>query len=70
MSTSYAFEPNPVTSCKIIDSNEQFPVRRILCVGANYVSHALEMGRDPSREPPFFYPNHADVNERVEYADA
>ena len=64
MVVSYAFEPNPITACKIIDSNNQFPVRRILCVGANYIAHAIEMGRDPSREPPFFFakPTDAIVN--------
>ena len=61
MSVSYTFEPNPITSCKIIDSIEHFPVRRILCVGANYVAHALEMGRDPSREPPFFFAKPTDA---------
>lgn len=32
-----------------------FPVRRIYCVGRNYVDHAIEMGGDPRREPPFFF---------------
>jgi fumarylpyruvate hydrolase len=36
-------------------------VRRILCVGANYVAHALEMGRDPSRDPPFFFAKPTDA---------
>jgi fumarylpyruvate hydrolase len=44
-----------------------FPVHRIYCVGRNYASHAREMGKDPDREPPFFFckpadavvPNHA-----------
>jgi fumarylpyruvate hydrolase len=61
MSASYVFEPNPITSCKVTDSQEHFPVRRILCVGANYVAHALEMGRDPSREPPFFFAKPTDA---------
>jgi fumarylpyruvate hydrolase len=33
----------------------QFPVRRIFCIGRNYAAHAREMGRDPDREPPFFF---------------
>ena len=61
MANSYEFEPNPITTCKVIDSNNLFPVRRILCVGANYVAHALEMGRDPSREPPFFFAKPTDA---------
>lgn len=36
-------------------TGEQFPVRRVFCVGRNYAAHAREMGRDPDREPPFFF---------------
>src|SRR6056300_1443334 len=63
MPTSFIFQPS-TTICNILDSNDKFPVRRILCVGANYVAHAIEMGRDPSREPPFFFakPSDAIVN--------
>lgn len=32
-----------------------FPVHRVYCVGRNYAAHAIEMGHDPSREPPFFF---------------
>jgi fumarylpyruvate hydrolase len=32
----------------------EFPVRRIYCVGRNYVDHAIEMGHT-GREPPFFF---------------
>ncbi|MFB9953247.1 fumarylacetoacetate hydrolase family protein [Rhizobium puerariae] len=39
---------------------EQFPVRRVYCVGRNYADHAIEMGHDPSREPPFFFQKNAD----------
>ena len=63
MGVSFVFQTLP-TICNIVDSNDKFPVRRILCVGANYVAHALEMGRDPTREPPFFFakPSDAIVN--------
>ncbi|MBB4066997.1 fumarylacetoacetate hydrolase family protein [Gellertiella hungarica] len=37
-----------------------FPVRRVYCVGRNYADHALEMGGDPSREPPFFFQKNPD----------
>ena len=33
----------------------RFGVGRIWCVGRNYRAHALEMGADPDREPPFFF---------------
>jgi fumarylpyruvate hydrolase len=36
-------------------AGEAFPVRRIFCIGRNYAAHAREMGRDPDREPPFFF---------------
>jgi len=39
---------------------ERFPVRRVYCVGRNYADHALEMGGDPTREPPFFFQKNAD----------
>ncbi len=39
---------------------EQFPVHRVYCVGRNYADHAIEMGHDPSREPPFFFQKNAD----------
>jgi fumarylpyruvate hydrolase len=37
-----------------------FPVRRIYCVGRNYVEHAQEMGFS-GREPPFFFMKPADA---------
>jgi fumarylpyruvate hydrolase len=33
----------------------RFPVNRIFCVGRNYAAHAREMGKDPERDPPFFF---------------
>jgi len=42
-------------------SDQRFPVRRIFCVGRNYAAHAREMGRDPDREPPFFFTKPADT---------
>jgi len=38
----------------VVGATEQFPVRRVYCVGRNYADHAIEMGHDPSREAPFF----------------
>ena len=28
---------------------------RLFCIGRNYAAHAVEMGHDPDREPPFFF---------------
>ena len=38
----------------ILGSSDLFPVRRIFCVGRNYVEHQKEMGGD-GREQPFFF---------------
>ncbi|PKA42490.1 5-carboxymethyl-2-hydroxymuconate isomerase [Rhizobium sullae] len=51
--------PQPVL-LPIEGSKELFPVRRVYCVGRNYADHAIEMGHDPSREPPFFFQKNAD----------
>jgi len=51
----YAVSPAPVYSLPIAGSEDQFPVNRIFCVGRNYAAHAREMGKDPDREPPFFF---------------
>ena len=41
-------------------ANKTFPVRRIWCVGRNYLEHIREMGQD-EREPPFFFAKPADA---------
>lgn len=46
--------PSPVL-LSIGGSTAAFPVRRVYCVGRNYAAHAIEMGGDPDREPPFFF---------------
>ena len=38
-----------------------FPVRRVYCIGRNYAAHAVEMGHDPDREPPFLFQKNADA---------
>ena len=58
---SYVFEPLPVPAVAIADSEDLMPVRRIFCVGRNYAAHAREMGKDPDREPPFFFTKPADA---------
>lgn len=49
----------PVT-LPVAGTDSVFPVRRVYCVGRNYADHAIEMGHDPSREPPFFFQKNAD----------
>ena len=57
----FAFDPIPTPSLAIQGSDLRYPVRRIFCVGRNYADHALEMGGDPNREPPFFFTKPADA---------
>jgi 2-keto-4-pentenoate hydratase/2-oxohepta-3-ene-1,7-dioic acid hydratase in catechol pathway len=49
----------------IVGSDEQFPVRRIYCIGRNYAAHAIERGSDPTREPPFFFQKPTDAIQYV-----
>ncbi len=58
---SYVFQPLPAPAVAIADSEDLMPVRRIFCVGRNYAAHAREMGKDPDREPPFFFTKPADA---------
>ncbi|MEM8957178.1 MAG: fumarylacetoacetate hydrolase family protein [Pseudomonadota bacterium] len=37
-----------------------FPVRRVYCIGRNFADHAIEMGHDPDKEPPFFFQKNAE----------
>ena len=46
--------PDPVT-LPVAGTTARFPVHRIFCVGRNYAAHAVEMGHDPDKEPPFFF---------------
>jgi fumarylpyruvate hydrolase len=58
---SYVFSPPEQASVAIKGKSERFPVHRIYCVGRNYAAHAREMGKDPEREPPFFFTKPADA---------
>ncbi len=59
--TAYVIAPPDVASLAVAGTSSRFPVRRIFCVGRNYAAHAREMGRDPDREPPFFFMKPADA---------
>jgi fumarylpyruvate hydrolase len=58
---TFIFPPAPTPSVAVAGSEDRIPVRRIFCVGRNYAAHAREMGRDPDREPPFFFTKPADA---------
>ncbi len=57
---SYVFSPPSVTTLPIRGTADLFPVRRVYCVGRNYAAHAVEMGHDPDKEPPFFFQKNPD----------
>jgi fumarylpyruvate hydrolase len=48
-------------TCVTVIGAADLQVRRIYCVGQNYRAHALEMGADPDRAPPFFFTKPADA---------
>lgn len=54
-----AFAPPPIVRVPVRGAAD-FPVRRIYCVGRNYVEHAIEMGHT-GREAPFFFLKPADT---------
>jgi fumarylpyruvate hydrolase len=56
----YVFAPPPQAAVPVAGGG-LFPVRRVFCVGRNYAEHALEMGGNPEREPPFFFTKPADA---------
>lgn len=57
----FAIPPPSANSLPIAGSTSRFPIRRVFCVGRNYAAHAMEMGMDPDREPPFFFCKPADA---------
>lgn len=56
----FVIEPPPIVSVPVVGTTDRFPVRRVWCVGRNYVEHAKEMGFT-GREPPFFFAKPADA---------
>ncbi|HEY5928758.1 MAG TPA: fumarylacetoacetate hydrolase family protein, partial [Burkholderiales bacterium] len=55
------FDIGPAPALPIVGQKEKFPIHRIYCVGRNYAAHAREMGKDPDKEPPFFFLKPADA---------
>ena len=58
---NFVFQAPPVASVAVHGTDARFPVRRIFCVGRNYEAHAREMGKDPTRDPPFFFMKPSDA---------
>ncbi|MTH98391.1 fumarylacetoacetate hydrolase family protein [Roseibium sp. RKSG952] len=79
-------EPAQSALLPVKGTDKSFPVRRVYCIGRNYAAHAVEMGHDPDKEPPFFFqknpdnldtsgtfpypPKSADVHHEIELAVA
>lgn len=59
--TGYVLPLPGQVSLPVAGSADRFPVRRIFCVGRNYAEHSIEMGGDPTKEPPFFFTKPADA---------
>ena len=60
--SSFVIPPPPQASIPVAGDTKSFPVRRIWCVGRNYLEHIREMGND-ERALPFFFAKHADMIE-------
>jgi fumarylpyruvate hydrolase len=57
---AFVIAPPPQAAIAVKDDARSFPVRRIWCVGRNYLEHVREMGND-ERAPPFFFGKHPDM---------
>ena len=58
--TDYVISQPKQAAIAVAGSSKMFPVRRIWCVGRNYIEHIREMGQD-ERAPPFFFAKPADA---------
>jgi fumarylpyruvate hydrolase len=61
MTDTYVIDAPSTPSVPVVGQKGRFPVHRIYCVGRNYAAHAREMGKDPDKEPPFFFLKPADA---------
>lgn len=57
---SFVIPAPPPTSVEVTGTDDRFPVRRIYCIGRNYLAHRKEMGHD-DRKPPFYFQKPADA---------
>ena len=68
--SEFVIELPELATLPVKDTDNLFPIRRVYCIGRNYAAHAVEMGHDPDKEPPFFFqknPNNLDVSGMFPY---
>ncbi|MCV2893503.1 fumarylacetoacetate hydrolase family protein [Lentibacter sp. XHP0401] len=53
--SDYIFDAPEVFALEVQGEARLYPVRRIFCVGRNYVAHAAEMGGEVDREAPWYF---------------
>ena len=58
--TTHLFERPPVC-IPVTNQDTHYAVRRVYCVGRNYVSHIQEMKEGDERDPPFFFQKPTDA---------
>lgn len=58
--TDYVFATPQQANLPVRGMTKRFPIHRIYCIGRNYADHAVEMGHDPDKEPPFFFQKNPD----------
>jgi fumarylpyruvate hydrolase len=57
---AWVVDPPQPPSLAVRGSSARFPVRRIYCIGRNYLSHIREMGEADERDPPIFFQKPSD----------
>jgi len=59
--TGFVIPQPPAATLAVVGDEARFPVRRIYCVGRNYVDHIREMKEADERDPPFFFQKPTDA---------
>lgn len=59
-SEAFVIEPSARPTLPVTGTDLRFPVRRIYCVGRNYLAHVREFGHD-EKAPPFFFAKQPDM---------
>lgn len=57
---AYVFTPAPQAHLDVAGTQDKFPVRRVYCIGKNYLAHIHEMNAD-ERDPPVIFQKPADA---------